>query len=124
MIKVDNNTKRISINRGDDNVGFLFSIPIDEEEKYEFQVGDIVTLGVYDKEGLKDPALLLKTIVIEQTTDEVEINLTKEETTIGDIQNKPIECWYEIQLNDKTIIGYDEKGAKKFIVYPEGSDVQ
>ena len=124
MIKIDNKKKQISINRGDDNIGFIFSIPLDQEEKYEFQVGDVIVFSVYNKEGLNDSALLIKTIEIQEPTEEVEINLTKEETAIGDIQNKPVECWYEIQLNNNTIIGYDEKGAKKFIVYPEGSDEQ
>ena len=124
MIKIDNKKKQISINRGDDNIGFIFSIPLDQEEKYEFQVGDVIVFSVYNKEGLNDSALLIKTIEIQEPTEEVEINLTKEETAIGDIQNMPVECWYEIQLNNNTIIGYDEKGAKKFIVYPEGSDEQ
>ena len=124
MIKIDNKKKQISINRGDDNIGFIFSIPLDQEEKYEFQVGDVIVFSVYNKEGLNDSALLIKTIEIQEPTEEVEINLTKEETAIGDIQNKPVECSYEIQLNNNTIIGYDEKGAKKFIVYPEGSDEQ
>lgn len=38
--------------------------------------------------------------------------------------SKPIEYWYEIELNgDSTIIGYDNDGAKKLILYPEGADL-
>jgi hypothetical protein len=37
--------------------------------------------------------------------------------------NKPIEYWYEIQLNYyQTIVGYDESGPKLFMLYPEGED--
>ena len=43
---------------------------------------------------------------------------------IGEMANKPIEFWYEIELNgDSTIIGYDEEGAKRLILYPEGADL-
>lgn len=124
MIKIDNNTKTISINRGDDNVGFIFSIPLDNEEKYEFQPNDLITFGVYGKNKMEEPALILKEITIQETTEEVEILLSTQETSVGDLINKPVDCWYEIQLNHNTIIGYDEKGAKKFIIYPEGSDIQ
>lgn len=124
MIKVDNKTKTISINRGDDNIGFNFSIPIDDTTNYTFQVEDIIKFGVYNKNGLNDKAVILKTITNDEEKEVISIELTKEDTTIGDIENKPITYWYEIQLNDDTIIGYDEKGAKQFIVYPEGSDEQ
>jgi hypothetical protein len=52
--------------------------------------------------------------------------LTKKDTTIGEIINKSREYWYEIELNpdtaSQTIIGHDEDGAKKFVLYPEGSE--
>ena len=124
MIKVNNNTKRISINRGDDNIGFNFSIPIDDQTNYTFQVGDEIKFGVYNKKELEKKAVLLKTITVDEETETINIDFTKEETSIGSIENKPVTYWYEIQLNDDTIIGYDENGAKEFIVYPEGSDEQ
>lgn len=123
MIKVDNDTKTISINRGDDKVGFIFSIPTNSG-KYIFQAGDEIKFSVYNAKELEKNALIYKLIVVESETDSVDISFTKEETSIGEILNKPVTCWYEIQLNDNTIIGYDEEGAKKFIVYPEGSDEQ
>ena len=52
------------------------------------------------------------------------INLTSEETRIGNLTNAPVEYWYKIELNNQyTIVGYDEDGAKKLILYPEGSKV-
>ena len=123
MIKIDNLTKKISINRGDDNISFNFSIPIDDETNYTFQIGDEIKFGVYNAKELDKPALL-KTITNDEEKEVITITLAKEDTTIGELINKPVECWYEIQLNDDTIIGYDEKGAKKFVIYPEGSDIQ
>lgn len=124
MIKINNKTKTISINRGDDNIGFNFSIPIDDTTNYTFQAGDVIKFGVYNAKELDKPAVLLKTITNDAEKEVIEITLTKEDTSIGEIENKAITYWYEIQLNDDTIIGFDEKGAKEFIVYPEGSDEQ
>ena len=122
MLKIKG--KQISINRGDDNQSFDLKIPINDEEFYEFQTTDTIKFGVYAKKGLDKEAVLLKTITPLEATTTLTISLTKEETTIGGLENKPIEYWYEIQLNDNTIIGYDEEGAKVFMLYPEGSDVE
>ncbi|MBR4486267.1 hypothetical protein IKS57_02740, partial [bacterium] len=65
-----------------------------------------------------------KTITPSEETTTLTIALTQEETTIGELINAPVKYWYEIQLNDNTIIGYDENKAKEFILYPEGSDIQ
>ena len=54
----------------------------------------------------------------------LDIDIPGSEMKIGEMANKPIEYWYEIELNDdETIIGYDEDGAKKLILYPEGADL-
>ncbi len=122
MLKIKN--KQISINRGDDNQSFDLMIPINETEYYTFLTTDVVKFGVYEVGGLDKNAVLLKTITPLEETQRLTIPLTQEETTIGELINKPKQYWYEIQLNDNTIIGYDEKGAKIFILYPEGSDVE
>lgn len=122
MLKIKN--KQISINRGDDNQSFDLMIPINDEEYYTFLTTDVVKFGVYEVGGLDKNAILLKTITPLEETQRLTISLAKEETTIGELINKPKQYWYEIQLNDNTIIGYDEKGAKIFILYPEGSDVE
>jgi hypothetical protein len=50
--------------------------------------------------------------------------LSKEDTKIGKKVNKPVDYWYEVELNPdtypQTIVGYDEDGAKIFKLYPEG----
>lgn len=122
MFKIDNTTKQINITRGD--IGTL-SISAEQEDgdKYTFQSGDIIRLGIFEAKNF-DNVILQKDVEVTETTTEVDLSLTKENTTIGDIINKPKEYWYEIQLNPdtepQTIIGYDEKGAKIFMLYPEG----
>lgn len=113
MFKIENTT--IHLTRGD-RCSISFSI-----EDYEFQAGDIVEFRVYNKKGLNTNPLIAKRILVEDSTDNVEIDLTGEDTSIEEMVNKPITCWYEIELNDSTtVIGYDEDGAKELILYPEG----
>lgn len=121
MLKI--NGKQISINRGDDGQSFDLIIPINETENYVFKTTDEIKFGIYEKNGFNKNALVLKTITPSEETERLTINLSKEDTEIGDIINKPTTYWYEIQLNNNTIIGYDEDGAKTLILYPEGSDI-
>ena len=77
----------------------------------------------------------LNKVTVNAVTNEIDENIKSEnikngvdilgsEMKIGELTNKPIEYWYEIELNDEeTIIGYDEDGAKKLILYPEGADL-
>lgn len=74
---------------------------------------------------MSDGAVLLKEITVNGSQQSVEITCTKEEMTIGELINKPVEYWYEIELNNEhTVIGYDENGAKILLLFPEGSKVQ
>ena len=124
MLKVDNLYKTISVNRGDENQSFSFSIPTSDLESYTFQIGDIVKFGIYEANKLNENAILLKEYKVAVETKKIEIYFNKEDLTIGELINKPVTYWYEIQLNGNTIIGYDEDGAKEFILYPEGSDIK
>lgn len=116
-MKIENKT--IKINRGD--IGTInLSIP-----NYTFKKDDVITIGVYTKKGLEKEAKLLKDVVVEEDKETVDISLTKEDTTIDAIQNKPITYWYEIQLNhNQTVVGYDDDGPAEFILWPEGSDIK
>jgi hypothetical protein len=65
-------------------------------------------------------------VVDTEVTEEaelVEIELTSEDTRIGEVISKPVDYWYEVELNPdtkpQTIIGYDKDGAKVFKLYPE-----
>lgn len=122
MFKIDSNTKQINITRGD--IGIIsVSAKNENNEDYTFQVGDIIRLGIFVAKNCNDNVLQKDVEVTEETTS-VDIELNSTDTTIGEIINKPATYWYEIQLNPdtnpQTIIGYDETGAKLFVLYPEG----
>jgi hypothetical protein len=93
---------------------------------YKFQPGDVVRIKIYEKKNAES-VVLQKDFPITEETYEVEIMLTKKDTTIGEVISKPKDYWYEIELNPfsdpHTIIGYDEDGAKIFKLFPEGADV-
>lgn len=124
MLKTNNDTKTISVNRGDQGQSFDFSIPIDDGSFYTFQVGDVIMFGVYNRNKLNEDAVLLKEYTIDEAKTKVTLNFDKDDFVIGDLINKPVTYWYEIQLNNNTIIGYDDDGAKEFILYSEGSDIK
>ena len=123
----------IKINRGD-VLPLELTIPLeygtDESGQtivtsyYQFKVGDKIDFGIYKKKRMNKEAMLLKTIVVDESTDKVNFTLTNDEMKIGGLINKPTEYWYEVELNDKqTIIGYDDDGPKILMLYPEGSEV-
>jgi hypothetical protein len=90
---------------------------------FEFKPDDVVRLKVFAKKDCDD-VVLKKDTVVTAATEAVEITLTGEDTKIGEIINKPVDYWYEVELNPETnpqtIVGYDENGAKVFKLYPEG----
>ena len=122
MFKVEKNKSLIKITRGD--IGVLEVTARNKNKSaYTFKKGDIVRLGVYEKNNYKS-IKLKKDIAVEDETLSVDIPLTKEDTSIGNIINQPVDYWYEVQLNPdtepQTIVGHDEDGAKIFRLYPEG----
>jgi len=122
MFKIDSTTKQINITRGD--IGTInISAKNEDNTDYIFQVGDILRLGVFQAKDYSK-IVLEKDVEVNELTTNVELDLETEDTTIGNIVNKPVSYWYEIQLNPdtkpQTIIGHDEKGAKIFMLYPEG----
>lgn len=113
--------KEIHINRGD---RLLIEFSIDnKEEKYTFKEGDKLLFSIYGKKELNVSPILRKEITPTVGSTSVDIDISAEEMKLGEMSNKPVEYWYEIELNgDDTIIGYDDDGAKKIILYPEGAD--
>lgn len=114
--------KEIHINRGD---RLLIDFSINNgDDKYIFKDGDKIKFSIYRKKEMdKSPALQKIFIPIVGSTS-VEIDVPGEDMKIGEMVNKAIEYWYEIELNnDETIVGYDDDGAKKLILYPEGADL-
>ncbi len=95
------------------------------EANYEFKVGDVIRFKVFTKKDCED-VVLQKDFTVTEPTEMVGITLEGEDTTIGEVISKPVDYWYEVELNPdtlpQTIIGYDENGAKVFKLYPEGGE--
>ena len=113
------------VTRGD-AVQFNVRASIDGIE-YIFRADeDIIRFKVFAKKNCTN-TVLKKDVVVTENSDVVLVELNKDDTTIGEIINKPTDYWYEVELNPdtepQTIIGYDEDGAKVFKLYPEGGVV-
>lgn len=118
-----NEDRSIYVTRGD--VAF-FSVSAEENGKtYKFQPGDVVRIKVMEKKACEN-VVLEKAYRLESETDTVCIYLTADETRIGEVISKPVDYWYEIELNPftnpQTIIGYDDNGPKTFRLLPEGGN--
>lgn len=127
MIAVDpDDLVTIHLTRGDkvDNLAFFYPIEEDGEvTNYIFKVGDKVSFIVKQKKGYSKEEVFRKDFIIQEETEYPEIVLTGEETKWGDMKNKKTTYWYDIVLNDDvTILGYDDEGAKKLYLYPEGGE--
>lgn len=124
MFKIDPESKQISITRGD-IASLDISVKNTDGTDYVFNVGDVVRFNVCKKKDFTS-IVISKEIKVDTETTSVNITLNKQDTKIGEVINKPTEYWYEVELNPKTtpqtIIGYDEDGAKIFMLYPEGSE--
>lgn len=121
---VINDDMTIFCTRGD---AAVFSIGANAgETAYTFRVGDVVRFKVFGKKDCSN-VVLQKDITVAEETDAVEIALDGDETAFGEVISKPVDYWYEVEINPETypqtIIGYDESGAKVFRLYPEGGAV-
>lgn len=127
MIKYDKFTKQIQMNRGDSTT-FKVSAKDTSGNIYTFKVGEKVKFAITEKKD-EDNVVFSKTIDVDEEGYYVYIPISSEESKIGEIINKPTTYWYEISvltLNNEiqTIIGYDDEGAKEFILNPEAGDVE
>lgn len=118
---VINDDMTINITRGD---AAVFSVGANiGEDSYEFKSGDVVRFKVFTKKNCDD-VVLKKDVEVTENATTVKIELTKEDTKIGEVISKPVDYWYEVELNPETnpqtIIGYDDDGAKVFKLFPEG----
>lgn len=123
---VINDDLSICITRGD---AALISVSAEKDGvSYTFRSGDIVRLTVCAKKDCAD-VVLQKDVEATEGASTVDIPLFSEDTKIGEIISKPVDYWYEIELNPdtpqaQTIIGYDEEsGAKIFKLFPEGGAI-
>ena len=92
-------------------------------EEYLFKSGDIVRFSIFEK-GRYDNLVLRRDVKVTTETKFVSINLSGNDTKIGELINKPKQYWYEVELNPdtapQTIIGYDNNGPKILTLFPEG----
>ena len=92
-------------------------------EEYLFKNGDIVRFSIFEK-GRYDNLVLRRNVEVTTETKFVNINLSGNDTKIGELINKPKQYWYEVELNPdtapQTIIGYDDNGPKILTLFPEG----
>lgn len=120
-----NEDRSVYVTRGDI---LFFKVTADNGgEAYRFQPGDVIRMTVYEKKAC-NCVVLQKDFPIMEESLFVDIFLTEEETRIGSLINKPVDYWYEIELNPRTnpqtIVGYDEDGAKVFRLFPEGDKLE
>ena len=124
MFKIAND-KTIHLTRGD-IANICIGASSASGVEYTFNIGDVVRFRVMEKSHCDD-ILIQKDITQVETSNTITLSLTKDDTKIGDIINKPVDYWYEIELNPETnpqtLIGYDESGPKILRLYPEGSDL-
>lgn len=96
------------------------------DSEYTFVAGDVVRLRIFEKKH-HELVVLQKDVVVDSDTSVVSIFLSKDDTKIGELINKPTDFWYEIELNPdtvpQTIVGYDDDGPKIFRLFPEGDDL-
>ena len=119
-----NDDMSIHVTRGD---SLFFTVTAEENgENYVFLQGDVVRIKVTEKKEC-DNVVLQKDFIVTEKTEAVDIILNGQDTKIGDVISKPVDYWYEIELNPytnpQTIIGYDDEGAKIFKLLPEGRDL-
>lgn len=93
------------------------------KQLYEFQTGDKIKFNIYESKGYDKEPLISKEITILTDSYTALIPLNEEDTTFGEIPNKPTTYWYDITLNDDlTVVCYNEEGAMLFIQYPAKGD--
>lgn len=136
MIAIEEST--IHLTRGDatqDTYNILaFNFPIynfatKQEENYKFQLDDKITFVVMNKKGYTKEEILrkeytLRDIGYTEETEIAELPLTEEDTKKFPLSDKAQTFWYDLILNDTTtMLGFDNEGAKRMIVYPEAEEV-
>lgn len=119
-----NDDLSIYVTRGD---VVFFTVSADEDGvPYIFKKDDVVRIKVTQRKNSKN-VVLQKDFVVNEPTETVHILLKGKDTKIGDVISKPVDYWYEVELNPfsnpQTIIGYDDDGAKIFKLFPEGRDL-
>ena len=120
-----NDDNSIYVTRGD--IAFFSVSAEDNGVVHHFQAGDVLRIKVFGKKNCEN-VVLQKDFPVTENAEEVGIFLTEEDTKIGGVISKPVDYWFEVELNPETnpqtIIGYDDEGPRLFKLFPEGNDVE
>lgn len=120
MITIDND-KNIGITRGD--IGsFTLKVKQSDNTYYQFKTSDKVYFTV--KKSYSDSDYIIRKIItFPSVTDTCEISLVASDTNFGRLIGGSRKYVYDISINEvETVVGYDQDGAKYFIIYPEASN--
>ena len=107
------------------NRGNMLSFGIRKKDGNSFQAGDVVRMKVMEKNNVEN-VVIQKDFTIETDTEIMPIVLLSSDTKIGELINRPVDYWYEIELYPdteytQTLVGYKEEPAL-FTLRPEGGD--
>lgn len=124
MIKIDKNGN-IELTRGD-VLPLNITATNRDGTDYEFKTSDVIRFKIIEKNKC-NCVIVQKDVVVNEPTTSVQLDLSCSDTKIGKLINKPVDYWYEVELNPdtnpQTIIGYTkESGGKLFTLLPEGGD--
>ena len=136
MIYPGEDKRTIYLTRGDKTSEFfklafyfpIFNFKTKQEEKYKFKPTDKISFVVKEKKGYTKTEVLRKEYTLAEIgyvneTEYPEVVLTEEDTKVFDLLDKKKTYWYDIVLNDTiTILGFDDEGASKLIVFPEAEE--
>lgn len=116
----------IEINRGD-MLAMTIKANDSNGDPYIFKVDDIVRFKIMERNKCEN-VILQKDVKITEEMESVPVIIPSEEMKIGDIINKPVDYWYEVELNPDTssaitILGYKKKtGPRILSLTPEGGN--
>lgn len=136
MIAIGEDNQTIYLTRGDKTDNFhklsfyypIYNYETQEETRYMFQPTDKISFVVFEKKGYTKQEVLrvektLREMGYLTPTETPEIQLTEEDTKVFELKNKGMTYWYDLVLNDTTtMLGFDDEGGKKLIVYPEAEE--
>lgn len=96
---------------------------------YIFQKDDVIRFKIMEKNKCEN-VVLQKDVIVSEVGENVPLTITSDEMKIGSIISKPVEYWYEVELNPDapsavTILGYTKAtGARILTLTPEGGDMK
>ncbi len=116
-----NTDKTIGITRGD-VASFTLKVKQSDNTYYQFKTSDRLYFTV--KKSYADSNYIIRKIItFSSPTDTATISLNAYDTNFGSLLASARKYVYDISINEtETVVGYDNDGAKYFIIYPEASN--